>query len=56
MILLAVRGTIHVHFVDPNPLDIETKILNNDDKTTAHSLTDSNIIPQSLIPNSKLSY
>ena len=51
--MLAVRGTIYVHFPAPNLVEIETKITNNDDKSTIHSLTDSNIVPQSLIPNPK---
>ena len=54
--LLAVRGTIHVHFVAPNPIGIETKVATNDDKSTVHLLTDSSIIPQSLIPNPKSCY
>ena len=51
--LLAVLGTIHEHFVAPNPISIETKVTTNDDKSTVHSLTNSSIVPQSLIPNPK---
>ena len=45
--------TIHEHFVAPNPIGIETKITTNDDKNTIHSLTETTIVPQSLIPNPK---
>ena len=54
--LLAVQGTIHVDFVAPNPIGIETKVTTNDDKSAVHSLTDSSIVPQSLIPNPKSGY
>ena len=39
----------HVHFVAPNSTGIENKVTTNDDKGTAHSLTDSSIVSQNLI-------
>ena len=39
-----------MHFVAPNPIGIETKVTTNNDKSTVHSLTDSSLIPQNLIP------
>ena len=50
--LLAVWDTIHVHFAAPNPISIE----DIDDKSTAHSITGSSIVPQNLIPNPKSCY
>ena len=38
-----------MHFVAPNPTGIENKVTTNDDKSTAHSLTDSSIGSQDLI-------
>ena len=43
----------HVHFVAPNSTGIENKVTTNDDKDTAHSLTDSSIVSQNLITKSK---
>ena len=45
-----------MHFLAPNPIGIETKATTNDGKSTVHSLTDSSIVPQSLIPNPKSCY
>ena len=55
--LLAVLGTIHVHFATPNPIAIDTKVTTNDDKSTLHSIIDSGIIvPQKLIHSPKPCY
>ena len=54
--MLAVRDTIQVHFVAPNPIGIETKVTTNGDKSTVYSLTGSRIVPQNLIPNPKSCY
>ena len=54
--LLAVWGTIHVHFATPDPTAIDTKVTTNDDKSTLHSIIDSSIVPQNLIPSSKPCY
>ena len=54
--LLAVWGTIHVHFAVPNPIAIDTKVITNDDKSTLHPITDSSIVPQNLIPYPKSYY
>ena len=35
-ILQALWGTIHMHFVAPNPIGIQTKVTTNDDKSTVH--------------------
>ena len=54
--LLAVLGTIHVHFATPNPIAIDTKVTTNDDKSTLHSIIDSSIVPQNIIPSPKPCY
>ena len=46
-------GTIHVHFAAPNPIDIDTQVATNDDKSTLHSITDCSIVSQNLITNPK---
>ena len=40
-----------MHFAAPNPTGIDTKVTTNDDKSILHSITDSSIVPQYLIPN-----
>ena len=54
--LLAVLGTIHVHFGTPNPIAIDTKVTTNDDKSTICSIIDSSIVPQNIIPSPKPCY
>ena len=49
--MLAVWDTIHVHFAAPNPIAIDIKVTTNDDKSSLHSIIDSSIVPQNLIPN-----
>ena len=49
--LLAVRGTIHLHFFAPNPSGFETKVTTNLDKSNVYSLTDGSIVPQNLMSN-----
>ena len=51
--LLAVLGTIRVHFATLNPIAIDTKVTTNNDKSTLHSIIDSIIVPQNLIPSPK---
>ena len=54
--LLVVWGIIHVHFAAPNFIGIDTIVATNDDKLTLHSIIDSSIVPQNLIPNPKSCY
>ena len=54
--LLAVWGTIHVHFAAPNNFGINTKVTTNDDKSTLHPIADRSIVPQNLITNPKSCY
>ena len=43
-------------FAAPNPIAIDTIITTNDDKSTLHSISDSGLVPQNLIPNPKSCY
>ena len=54
--LLAVWGTIHVHFAAQNNFGINTKVTTNDDKSTLHPIADRSIVPQNLITNPKSCY
>ena len=43
-------------FAAPNPIDIDTQVATNDDKSTLHSITDCSIVSQNLITNQKSCY
>ena len=54
--LLAVWGTIHVHFAAPNNFGINTKVTTIDDKSTLDPIAGRSIVPQNLITNPKSCY
>ena len=45
-----------MHFATYNPIVIDFKVTTNDDKSILHSITDSSIVPQTLITDPKSCY